>query len=81
MITIKTKMGIRGQLVIPKIIRESLGLTDNKAVLLEVTDKELRLIPTKDKDIAASWQAIAKSHGTNVKKNLVYGNKLYEEVF
>lgn len=81
MMTIKTKMGLRGQLVIPKIIRESLGLIDNKVVLLEVNEKELRLIPTKDKDIASSWEAIAKSQGTNVKKNLIYGDKLYEEVF
>lgn len=81
MMTIKTKMGLRGQLVIPKIIRESLGLIDNKVVLLEVNEKELRLIPAKDKDIASSWEAIAKSQGTNVKKNLIYGDKLYEEVF
>lgn len=81
MFTVKTKMGLRGQLVIPKVIRESLGLIDNKTVLLEVIEKELRLIPTKEKDIMNSWEAIAKTQGTNVKKKLIYGDKLYEEVF
>ncbi len=39
------------------------------------------MVTTKDKDIASSWEEIAKSQGTNVKKNLVYGDNLYEEKY
>lgn len=43
MVRIKVKLGSKGQLVIPKIVRESLGLTENKPLILEVRIKWWRL--------------------------------------
>ena len=81
MLRLKTKMGMRGQLVIPKMIRESLGIVENKTILLEVDNKTVRLIPVESQDILSAWEEIAKKEGGNVSKEFVYGDKLYEEVF
>jgi len=81
MLTFKTKMGVRGQIVIPKAIRESLGFGENKTILIEVEDKIIRLRPIRGEDIVASWAALAKQEGTDVTKNWVYGDRLYEEGF
>ena len=81
MIQIKTKIGARGQLVIPRMIRESLGITDNTDVILEVDKKIISIKSFKDKDIFLAWKEIAKKEGCNVKKELQYGNLFYHEVF
>ena len=72
---------MRGQLVIPKMIRESLGIVENKTILLEVDNKTVRLIPVESQDILSAWEEIAKKEGGNISKEFVYGDKLYEEVF
>ena len=81
MFKVKTKVGARGQIVIPKVIRESLGIVENKTVLLELDKKSLRLTTSTGEDILKSWEEISKSEGTNVAKNIKYGDKLYEDVF
>jgi len=80
MVRVKIKVGSRGQLVIPKVIRESLGLSENKHVVLEVRDKTLE-IKTLDEGIVKKWKEIAEREGLDVSKELVYGDRLYEEVF
>lgn len=80
MVRIKVKLGSKGQLVIPKVIRESLGLVENKTVILEVRDKRIEIVPLDD-DIADKWQGIAEKEGVNVSKEFIYGDRLYEEVF
>lgn len=81
MLTFKTKMGARGQIVIPKAVRESLGFGEKKTILIEVEDKIIRLRPIRGEDIVASWAEIAKTEGTDVTKNWIYGDRLYEEGF
>ncbi len=81
MLTFKTKVGARGQIVIPKIIRENLGITENKTIFLELEEKALRLFVAEGKDILKSWENIAKKEGGNVSKTFIYGDKLYEEIF
>ncbi len=81
MLQFKTKVGARGQIVIPKIIRESLGITENKTVMLEVGENLLRLIPVDKDDLIKRWEEISKKEGCNVSKELIYGDKLYEEEF
>ena len=81
MLQFKTKVGVRGQIVIPKSIRDNLGITQNKTVILEVEDKVLKLIPSKSEEIAKRWEDIAKKQGCNVSKEIIYGDKLYEDVF
>jgi len=80
MVRIKVKLGEKGQLVIPKVIRESLGLIANKEVVLEVKEKSLEMKPL-DEEVPEKWRAIARAEGVDVTKNLLYGDKLYERVF
>lgn len=80
MFKFKVRMGSKGQLVIPKIIRNSLGLTENSYVTLEVKDKcvEIKLL---QEDFTKKWDDLRQKEGLDVSKKMVYGDKLYEEVF
>ncbi|MCP8308374.1 MAG: AbrB/MazE/SpoVT family DNA-binding domain-containing protein [archaeon] len=80
MVRIKVKLGSKGQLVIPKVIRESLGLTENIVLILEVKDKKIEIRPLEE-DVLEKWEEIAKREGVDVSKEILYGDKLYEEVF
>lgn len=80
MVRIKVKLGDKGQVVIPKVIRESLGLIANKVIVLEVKEKTLEIKPL-DELIPEKWRAIAKSEGLDIAKSMTYGDKLYEQVF
>lgn len=81
MLKIKTKVGARGQIVIPKIVRESLGIVENKTLILELDEKTVRLIPESGLDIVKRWAEIAGKEGTNVSKKIAYGDRLYEGLF
>ena len=72
-------IGAKGELVIPKKIRESLGLTRDRKVILEMEGKTIKL-KVADEDIVKIWEERAKRCNLDLKK-LVYGDKLYEEVF
>ena len=80
MVRVKIKLGARGQLVIPKVIRESLGLVEDRFVVIDVKDKSLE-IKALDERIVEKWTEIAEKEGLDVSKELVYGDRLYEEVF
>jgi AbrB family looped-hinge helix DNA binding protein len=80
MLRIKVKLGEKGQLVIPKVIRESIGLVENSTILLDVKDKTIE-IKALDENIPEKWQAISQKEGLDVTKQLTYGDKLYEQVF
>ena len=75
------KLGERGQLVIPKVIRESLGLVENRMVILEVKDKVIEIKPFSAEEIVERWEKISEKEGGDVSKDFIYGDKLYEEVF
>ncbi|MBI2451499.1 AbrB/MazE/SpoVT family DNA-binding domain-containing protein [Candidatus Pacearchaeota archaeon] len=77
----KIKLGERGQVVIPKIIRESLGMTKNKTIIIEIENKSIKLTTSEKSDILKSWKEIAEKEGTNISKKFIYGDRLYEKVF
>ena len=81
MLKVKTKVGARGQIVIPKIVRESLGIVENSTLMLELDEKAIRLFPQNSLEIMKRWREFAKKYGTNASKNIIYGDKLYEEIF
>lgn len=81
MLQIQRKMGPKGQIVIPKVIRESLGLTENQPVLMELQDKELRLRLAPRRNVVEEWREIAKKEGMDVSKKVKYGSALYREIF
>ena len=76
---IKLKIGGKGEIVIPKKIREYLGLTKNKTVTLSVEDKKIVLKPDQS-DIAAKWTMLATKHREDTSK-WVRGDAMYEDVF
>ncbi len=77
---IKVKLGDKGQLVIPKIVRESIGLKERQSALLEVKNTWIELRPLPAGDLVKMAVERAKKHGGNVSK-WAYGDKLYEEEF
>ncbi len=80
MVRFKVRIGSKGQLVIPKIIRDSLGLTENSCVTLEVKDKcvEIKLL---QEDFVKKWDDLRQKEGLDVSKKMIYGDDLYQEVF
>ena len=41
MVKLRLKVGPRGQIVIPKVLREKYGIKENDYILVEIKDKEL----------------------------------------
>lgn len=80
MVKFKVRVGSKGQLVIPKIVRTSLGLTEDSYVTLEVKDKCVEIKPLQE-EFAAKWDQLRQKEGLNVAKKMIYGDRLYEEVF
>ncbi len=79
---IKVKLGDKGQLVIPKLVRESVGLRENGSALLEVKDDVIEIRPLSGEDLIQRTKDRAKKYGGDIKKlGWVYGDKMYEEVF
>ena len=65
---IKVKLGDKGQLVIPKVVRESLGLKKNGAAILEVKKyrAEIRALPKED--LVKKAEERAKKYGGDTSK-------------
>lgn len=79
---IKVRLSEKGQLVIPKVVRESVGLKANKPAILEVREGVVEIRPLSDEGLVERSRERAKKHGGDLKKlGWVYGDKLYEEVF
>jgi len=76
----QSKVGARGQIVIPKILREGLGFEEGSDILIKVVDEEIHIRSAK-KNIISKWSKIAKSEGGNVRKEIIYGDRLYETIF
>ena len=77
---IKVKLGGKGQLIIPKVIRESIGLQENGIAILEVKEKRVEIKPFLQSDVVEKAKEIAKKFGGDTSK-WIYGDKLYEEEF
>ena len=76
----KVKLSSKGQVLIPKIVRESVGLRENKTAILEVKDNSIVIRPLDEGDLVTKAKERARKHGGEVSK-WVYGDRLYEEVF
>ena len=77
---IKVKLGGKGQLVIPKVVRESIGLVENGPALLEVKERKIEISSISPKEIVRRMEERAKKHGGDTSK-WIYGDRLYEEEF
>lgn len=79
---IKVKLGDKGQLVIPKVVRESVGLKANGSALLEVKENVVEIRAFSGEDLVQRSKERAKKFGGDIRKQgWIFGDKLYEEVF
>lgn len=75
------KIGSKGEIVIPKKIREAIGLVRNRNIILEVENDTIKIRTLrKETDIIKKWETSAKKYNIDPKK-IIYGDKLYEGVF
>lgn len=78
---LRVKLGDKGQLVIPKVVRDSVGLKVNRPAILEVKEKSVEIRPFPNEDLVQRARERAKKYGGDLKKlGWVYGDRLYEEV-
>jgi AbrB family looped-hinge helix DNA binding protein len=81
-VKIRVRLGPKGQVVIPKVIRESVGLRENSGAILEVKERAIEIRPLESSDLVEKAKQRAVKHGGDIKKlGWVYGDRLYEEVF
>ncbi|NJF24086.1 AbrB/MazE/SpoVT family DNA-binding domain-containing protein [Thermococcus sp. Bubb.Bath] len=50
MVSIRLKVGPKGQIVIPKVFREAYGIREGGEVIVEPTDNGLIIMPQKSKE-------------------------------
>lgn len=77
MVLLRLKVGSKGQIVIPKVIREKLRIRPNRYVIVEFEEGQLRLRGGPDVAEIVAWLAATRRP---VAKN-VSGLSLEEEVF
>lgn len=75
----KLRLGRKGEIVIPKKIRESLGFLRDRPVVLTIKEKSA-VLSVMQEDIVQKWGERAKKNHQDVSKWL-FGDKLYEEEF
>jgi len=77
---LQLQLGLKGELIIPKKIREQLGLIRERQILIEIKDKSLEIKSVDSKNVVKKWEERAKKCAVDVSK-WKYGDELYEEVF
>ena len=75
---IRRKLGPKGQLVIPKVVREFLGIKPGDAVVIEVRGKEVLIKPGVDPETFV--EDFCSLTETKLKKKLDLEKLLEEEV-
>ena len=75
---LKVKVGPKGQIVIPKHIRDSLGIKPSDIVLIDVKDGKA-ILEGIHEDPLGVLAEIAQVHGVK-SSELLWGDRLYEEV-
>jgi len=75
---LKVRVGPKGQIVIPKSVRDSLGIKPNEIVLVDLSDDKATLEAVQKNPLEVLAE-IARKHGVK-SSELVWGDKLYEEV-
>ena len=78
---IKLKIGSKGEIVIPKKIRENLGFKEKQSLILKIKEDKIELYPEKGKEILEKWKLRALNEGVDVRRKFGYGDKLYKEGF
>jgi len=75
---LRVRVGPKGQIVIPKAIRDSLGINPNDVVLVDLEGGKATLEAVRQDPVEVLTE-IARLHGVE-SSELVWGDRLYEEV-
>lgn len=75
---LKVRVGPKGQIVIPKAVRDSLGINTNDVVLVDLESGKVSVEAVRQNSVEVLTE-IARLHGVK-SSELVWGDKLYEEV-
>ena len=75
---LKVRVGPKGQIVIPKSVRENLGIKPNDFVLVDI-DYGKATVEAISQNPLEVLAEMARTHGVK-SSELVWGDKLYEEV-
>ncbi len=73
------KVGKKGEIVIPAQVRKRLNIVPGEELSLTESGNRIEIIP-KQKDVLKRWRKLAEETGL-AEEDLVYGDRLYEEVF
>lgn len=74
----KLKVGTHGEIVIPKKIRDALGLVRGRKVVFKLKGSVLEL-QAEERDVIKEMEEDAKRYGSDVSKWKM-GDELYEEL-
>ena len=77
-VKLKVRVGPKGQIVIPKAIRDSLGINPNDVVLVDLEGGKATVEAVR-RDPVDVLTEIARLYGVE-SSELVWGDRLYEEV-
>lgn len=75
----KLKAGKRGEVVIPAILRRKYGIAPGKLLKLQARERTLEFV-FESGDVVQNFREIA-AREKMASKELVYGDRLYEEGF
>jgi AbrB family looped-hinge helix DNA binding protein len=70
-------LGEKGQIVIPKDIREYFGLKKGSSISIEVDDEKIIMKPKMDEDFMKTWTSIVKKKLT---KKIDIKRQIEEEI-
>lgn len=76
---LKMKVGPKGQIVIPKPIREKLGIKPNDIILLDIERDRIVVEKVTEDPLKAIFEFSQKFGRKS--SEIVWGDELYEEVF
>lgn len=74
---LKVRVGPKGQIVIPKAIRDSLGIKPDDVVLVDLEGEKATLEMVRESPIEVLSE-VARLYGVK-SSELVWGDRLYEE--
>ncbi|MEW5955295.1 MAG: AbrB/MazE/SpoVT family DNA-binding domain-containing protein [Candidatus Micrarchaeota archaeon] len=75
---VEVKVGKKGELVVPAIMRRKLGILPGAMINLNLSENKIELFP-KDPNVMQKIREYSKKHATDTSK-WVLGDRLYEEV-
>ncbi|MBN2518478.1 MAG: AbrB/MazE/SpoVT family DNA-binding domain-containing protein [Candidatus Altiarchaeota archaeon] len=76
----KVRVGESGQIVIPKMMREMLGIVPKEEVNISMGEGEISIMPMKE-NLADKFRRIAMKEGIKKGERIKTGDELYSEIF